>query len=111
MWEVVVEEHRHPPVGAAGSGGGGGNGVEGGANSSPWTWVEVEPEEVVVGNGLRCLHIDGVMTWRTAQCGQIPAESACSGGACVPDELAQNLDFVLVLGGEEERGIYGVSTT
>ena len=83
----MVEERRHRPE------------VEGTANSTPWTCVEVEAEEVVVGSALRCLHIDGVMTWKTGPAGG----GSCPGGGvgtCVPDELAQNLDFVLVLGGE-----------
>ncbi|GAX73590.1 hypothetical protein CEUSTIGMA_g1041.t1 [Chlamydomonas eustigma] len=98
MWEVVAEEQvtmllqqqqgrngslkQHPSV----------------ATAIPRSEYE---SEVCAGNGLHCLHIDGVLTWTphallspSAQNGGVAA------GTSVPDELAQNLDFVLVLGGD-----------
>ena len=117
MWDVVVDEQRQERRQQQQQQGGGANGTSpqqqqqqqqqggGATGTSPQQQqggpsgtapqAEAEESEVVVGSGLRCRRAGGVMTWVQSQ----QAGGAEAHGASVPDELAQNLDFVLVLGG------------
>ena len=109
MWDVVVDEQkqeRRQQQQQQQQGGVSGLGPQQqqGGPSGTAPQLEAEESEVVVGSGLRCRRAGGVMTWVQSQ----QARGAEAHGASVPDELAQNLDFVLVLGGAGDAG--GVMT-